>query len=272
MAQFDRRVSLGRTGLQVGRLGLGCSYGVSARSCHEAFDAGVNYFFWGSTRTRGMALAIREIARRPAGREQLVVVLQCYVRWAPLVARSVKKGLSSLGLDYADILLLGWHDKTPSAAVLEAVDRLRESGFFRYLAISSHQRVRFRQWVGQGRYDVFHLRYNAAHRGAEQEIFPHLPPDDSPGIVSFNNTRWGQLLDPKKMPPAVAPPTAADCYRFALSHPAVNVVICGPAGNEQLKHALSVLRTGPMDEEQLQRMRLIGDHLHAQRSLSNWIM
>jgi len=272
LAKLADRVRLGSTDLEVGRLGLGSSYGVSRRSCLEAFDAGVNYFFWGSTRTRGMALAIREIARRPARRDQLVVVLQCYVRWPRLLGRSVEKGLQSLRLDHADVLLLGWHDQSPSAAVLEAVERLHERGRFRYLGISGHQRPRFAEWAKEDRYDVFHLRYNAAHRGAEQEVFPLLPSKDRPGIASFTNTRWGHLLDPDKMPPGHEPPRAADCYRFALSHPAVDVAICGPAGNAQLKHALTVLDAEPMTEEELQRMRHIGDHVHGLRSLSSLLM
>lgn len=272
MGSLAQRVPLGRTGLSVSRLGLGASYGVSRRGCLEAFDAGVNYLFWGSTRTRGMGLGIRELGRRPGIREQMVVVLQCYVRWPSLVSRSVERGLRSLGLDYADVLLLGWHDRHPSTAVLEAAERLRERGRFRHLAISSHQRRLIAEWLPEERYDAFHLRYNAAHRGAEQEIFPHLPVADGPGIVSFTNTRWGHLLDPAKMPAGTAPPTAADCYRFVLSHPAVHVAICGPAGDDQLRHGLSVLESNSMDDEELARMRAIGDHVHGLRTLSSWLM
>ena len=37
-----------------------------------------------------------------------------------------------------------------------------------------------------------------------------------PGTVSFTATRWGKLLDPKKMPSGEKPLTAADAYRFVL--------------------------------------------------------
>jgi aryl-alcohol dehydrogenase-like predicted oxidoreductase len=225
-----------------------------------AFDAGVNYFFWGSVRTRGMGQAIRHIAR--SQRDELVVVLQCYARLPGWISKSVEKGLRNLAIEQADILLLGWYDRPPSRRILSLVEGLREKGRFRFLAISTHQRPMFQQYLHDGQYDVFHVRYNAAHRGAEQDIFPYLPEQDAPGVVSFTNTRWGDLLNPKKMPSGMSPPTAPDCYRFVLSHPGVQVAICGPKNDDEMTAGLSVLKEGPMGEEELRRMRGIGDHVH----------
>ena len=78
MTGFAEKVELGRTGLRVSRIGIGSSYGPSPRSCLRAFDAGVNYFFWGSVRTRGMGYALRELAQ--THRDELVVVLESYTR------------------------------------------------------------------------------------------------------------------------------------------------------------------------------------------------
>ena len=58
MSDLTQKVSLGRTGVNVSRLGIGSAYGVSERACRMAFDEGVNYFFWGSVRTPGMGQAI----------------------------------------------------------------------------------------------------------------------------------------------------------------------------------------------------------------------
>lgn len=265
---FSQRVPLGRTGIEVSRLGIGSSYGVSRRACRAAFDAGVNYFFWGSVRTRGMALAIRDLA--PSHRDELVVVLQCYVRFASLIPRSIKKGLAILGLDYADVLVLGWHERRPSPRILDVVERERQRGRFRFLGISSHHRRLFPRLVEDGRYDVFQLRYSAAHPGAEQDIFPHLPESGRPGTASFTCTRWGDLLNPKKMPTGEVPLTAADCYRFALSNPYIDVAICGPGNDDETTQALSVLQSGPMGEQELSRARAIGHHVHEQKSLNDW--
>ena len=83
MNDFSDRVPLGHTGMMVSRLGLGSAYGVSEKACMKAFDAGVNYFFWGSVRTPGMAQAIRGITNRR--REDIVIVLQCYARYPRMV-------------------------------------------------------------------------------------------------------------------------------------------------------------------------------------------
>lgn len=265
MTDFSHRVALGRTGLMVSRLGIGSSYGVSEKACRKAFDEGVNYFFWGSVRTREMGIAIRDIAR--GRREELIVVLECYARHPALIRRSVEKGLRSLQIDQADVLLLGWYDKFPSPGALAAVGDLKERGRFRFLGISAHHRPLFQNYIQNGRYDVFQVRYNAAHRGAEKDIFPYLPEEREPGIVSFTNTRWGDLLKAKNMPPGFSPPSAPDCYRFVLSNPHVHVAICGPKNDEEMETALTVLRAGPMVEEELQSMRRIGDHVHNIRSM-----
>lgn len=119
--------------------------------------------------------------------------------------------------------------------------------------------------MNDDRYDVFHVRYNAAHPGAESDIFPYLG-QGSPGIVTFTNTRWGDLLKPQNMPEGESPPTALDCYRFALTNPHVQVAICGPKSDEEMDEALRLLRSGPLDEDEMDRMRRIGEHVHGIQS------
>jgi aryl-alcohol dehydrogenase-like predicted oxidoreductase len=269
MTGFERRVRLGKSGLMVSPLGLGASYGIPQKACQAAFDAGVNYFFYGSTRTVGMGLAIREIAR--GNRDGIVVVLECYVRDVRKLPLSVELGLKKTRLDFSDILLLGWYDELPAPRIIDAACRLREQGRFRRLAISSHNRPLFAELAKDERFDVFHIRYNAAHRGAEVDIFPHLPAEGAPGIVSFTNTRWGDLLKAKNMPGGFEPPTATDCYRFSMSNPHVQVAIAGPKDESQTRAAIAALEKGPMDDEELSRMRTIGDHVHGIRSLSSML-
>lgn len=63
MTAFESRIELGRSGLRVSRLGLGSSFKAPTSSYREAFERGVNYFYWGSVRRSLMGDAIREIAR-----------------------------------------------------------------------------------------------------------------------------------------------------------------------------------------------------------------
>jgi predicted aldo/keto reductase-like oxidoreductase len=106
------------------------------------------------------------------------------------------------------------------------------------------------------------FRYSAAHRGAETEILPHLGVPNRPGTVAYTATRWGHLLDPKKIPPGEAVPRVSDCYRFVLSQPQIDLCMSGPANVEQMKEGLSALDRGPLSEDEMAWMRRIGDAIH----------
>lgn len=258
---FTEPRMLGRTGLRVGRMGVAASYGASAGAFEEAFERGCNYFYWGSKRKSGMGQAIRNICQQ-GKRDELVIVIQSYSRSAFLMDVFFKKALNSLKVDYADVLVLGWHNKPPTQRLLETALAMKEKGLFRFLALSGHKRTLFPQLAKDGIFDLFHIRYNAAHRGAEKETFTHLQDQGRPGIVSYTATRWGQLLNPKKLPQGEKRPSASDCYRFVLSNPAVDVCMCGPKDTAQMREALRTLELGPLSEGDLARMRRIGDHVH----------
>jgi len=66
----------------------------------------------------------------------------------------------------------------------------------------------------------------------------------------------------KKMPPGVSPPSAADCYRFVLSNPAVDVCMMGAKTIDQMRDNLKTLDSGPLTAEELERMCMIGDHIY----------
>ena len=258
---FHEKRFLGRTGLQVGRLGVSASYGAPAEAFEEAFERGCNYFYWGSRRTEAMARGIRNILAK-GKRDEMVLVLQSYSRSAALLEQLFVKGLRTLGVDRAEGLLLGWYNHPPSQRILERAASMREKGLFRFLALSGHNRPLFPELARSGRYDAFHVRYNAAHRGAEKDIFEKWPTEGGPGIVTFTTTRWGDLLRAKRMPPGEPPMSGADCYRFALTHPAVDVCMSGPADLAQMREALRALDLGPLNPEEMEQVRRIGDHVH----------
>jgi predicted aldo/keto reductase-like oxidoreductase len=265
MIDFRTPVSFGQTGLQVSRLGIGSSFTTDPAVIEEAVEQGVNYLYWGSIRRPAFGRAIRNVARR--NREGIVLTIQSYTRVAALMAPSIELALRRAGVDYFDILLLGMWNKPPSQALIDAAQRLREKGKVRHLMMSTHNRPslqdHFRRFEAkESPFDSFMLRYNAVHRGAERDVFPHLPASVRPGIVAYTATRWGHLLDPKKMPGGEAPPPARDCYRFALSHPAVSLVLCGPANREQMQEALRAIEAGPLDADEMARMHRVGDHVY----------
>jgi aryl-alcohol dehydrogenase-like predicted oxidoreductase len=264
-ADSPAQVTLGRSGLRVSRLGLGSSFAAPTASYEEAFAKGVNYFYWGTVRRTAMAEAIRHLA--PQHREKLVIVLQSLARIGPLVVRSIEHALATLGLDYADVLLLAWHNKPPSTRLVDAFERLRARGLVHHLAISGHKRLMFPQMLDDPRVAIWHVRYNAVHRGAEGEVFPHLmtrPVEHRPGLITYTTTRWGHLCDPQRTPPGERTPTGTDCYRFALSHPSFDVALAGPNDATQMSQALRALELGPMRADELAWMRRGGDYIYAQ--------
>ncbi|MDY6791105.1 MAG: hypothetical protein SWH54_07545 [Thermodesulfobacteriota bacterium] len=260
MEEYKQSI-LGRTGLRVGRLGLAASYGAPASAFEEAFEKGCNYFYLGSGRHRaGMKQAIVNLCRK-GRRDQLVVAIHTYARSGLLTKSLLRKNLRSIGLEQADILILGWHNRRPSPKLIDRVMALKENGVFRFLGMSGHNRTLFPSMAATGQFDLFHIRYNAAHRGAEEECFSSLTEDDRPGIVTYTATRWGQMLNAAKMPMGESVPVPSDCYRFVLSNPAVDVCLCGPKNVEQLRQDLPALELGPLGEEEMDRIKRIGDHV-----------
>jgi aryl-alcohol dehydrogenase-like predicted oxidoreductase len=261
MATFERTL-LGRTGLEVGRLGVAASYGVPAAAVEEAFEHGVNYLYWGSWRREKFAQALRNMAPH---RERFVLVVQSYPPLAGVIVRSLERALKRLRFDHTDILLLGmWNRKVPSR-ILEACHKLKERGLIRFLGLSTHHRPLVPQIAANPDFDVFHVRYNAVHTGAERDIFPHLARENRPGMVSYTSTSWRQLLGHRRIPKHEQVPTAGDCYRFVLSNPAVDVCLTGPGDAGQMAHALEALRKGPMCEDELAWMRRVGSAIYAKK-------
>ncbi len=237
-----------------------------------AYDHGINYFYWGSIRRRGFGRGIQNLARR--GREKIVVAIQSYTRWpAAFMRASIETGLRRLGLDYADVLILGWYNQRPSQWILDTALELREKGRVRYLLMSGHKRSFFSEMARENLFDLFMVRYNAAHRGAEKDVFPALPGDEKrPGICAYTATRWGTLLDRRKTPKEEPVPLAGHCYRFCLTHPDVDMVLCGPANTQHVREVCDALEKGPLDDDELAWMQRVGDHVYGRspvRSLAD---
>jgi aryl-alcohol dehydrogenase-like predicted oxidoreductase len=261
---------LGRTGIPVHRLGLSASYLPGRATIHRAVDAGLNYFFCYGFDFQ-MVGALREVPK--TGRERYVVATGPYnLIWGHTdVRRTLEKRLRQLGTDYVDVFLfLGvMKPKELPGRVLDDLRRLREEGRVRAIGLSTHDRRLAGHLAGDGAVDVLMVRYNAAHRGAEEDIFPHLQAHD-PGVVAYTATRWTALLRrPRGWPKHGRVPTAGECYRFVLSSPHVDVCMTAPRSVRELDQNLAALERGPLDEDEMAFLRQFGDAVHAQR---RWFM
>ena len=262
---FKERVPFGKTGLMVSRIGLASGYGVPTAAIEKAFhEYGINYL-WVSflIRGRGIMRAVHNLA--PRHRDNLCIMLSLPASASYFLQSYVERWLRKLNIERADLMVLQGLNKPPTQKLADRIHQLKESGKVRFVGMSSHNRPLFGE-IARGEaaapVDFFQIRYNAVHTGAEQDIFPHLPRENRPGIVIFTATCWGKLLNPKLIPAGEHPLSPSDCYRFVLSHPDVNVCATGPSSAVQMEENLKALDAGPLDEEEMARIRRIGKHIY----------
>ena len=255
MASDWQKVDFGKTGLKVSPLGIGSSYGVGARDLMRAFDRGLNFYFWGLRRRGDFGSAIRTLAR--THRDEMVVAIQSYTRVGWMMKGSVDRALKELEIDHVDLLCLGWWQSIPPPRILEAAFKLKESGKVRHVMISCHDRPQFEAMARVAGVDSIMVRYNAAHTGAEREVFPQIQGTGT-GVLAFTATRWGSLVKPSLTPEGERTPRGRDCYRFVLSNPHVHASLCGPKDAEELDEAMAALDEGPMSADEIAWMRRVG--------------
>ncbi|MCP4539168.1 MAG: aldo/keto reductase [Chloroflexi bacterium] len=252
---FRQHVPLGQTGLMVSRLGIAAGYGVPTASIEKAFhEHNLNYFYLSFPNRSQVKIALGNLL--PQYRDETIIVLpHLPVGQGVFLRRSVEAWLRRLDLDTVDVIILQ-DVRKPSRRLFDRALKLKEEGKVRFIGMSSHERPFFGS-IARGEIDLpldlFQIRYNVVHRGAEEDIFPHLPQDNSTGIVIFTATCWRKPLDAKNMPAGEAPLSAADCYRFVLSNPNVNVCITGPSNAHQMEENLAALSGGPLSDEEMAR-------------------
>ena len=266
---FDHGV-LGRTGIRIYRLGLAASYRPGERAVERALDAGINYCFCFGIDGQ----MIRVLRRLPAARRDQIVIATGaynYILWRQDLRQTLEKRLRQLRTDYIDVFhflgVMKPKDLTPR--VRDQLAALRSDPRVRAVSISCHNRKLAGQLAAEGALDCLMIRYNAAHRGAETDIFPYLAAHD-PGVVSCTATRWSYLLRRTKGWPKDRPaPTPGQCYRFVLTNPQVDVCLTAPRSERQLIENLASVREGPLPEDELAFMRTYGDAVHKN---AGWFM
>lgn len=264
------RATLGATGRQVFRLGLSASYRPGEWAIRRALDEGVNYLFCYAIDTQ-MTRVIRGLPARE--RDRLVVATGGYnwVAWHPPLRVSLERALRRLNTDYIDVFhYLGVLKPAQfDARLQDELAALRDDGRVKAIAISCHDRRFAGSLALDGTLDVLMVRYNAAHPGAERDIFP-LVHTHNTGVVAYTATRWGRLLvRPRGWPAAEPIATAGQCYRFVLSNPAVHVALMAPRHERELTDNLREVRRGPLDDDEQRFMRRFGECVHAH---AGWFM
>ncbi len=275
---------LGATGLRVSPLGLaalpvrrsgGAHGALSAQDVERAFhEHGINTFLahpWMKATCEGVRSLIR------AGhRDELTLVSEASLPFAGSVRRGLEKHLRLLDTDHLDVWLLGWLRKRwyVRDAVWSEMARLRAAGKTRAIGFSSHDRRLAAALARELPVDVLMIRYNAAHRGAEREVFDAIADLGArrPGIIAYTATRWGMLLEPRPACALPQPMSAGECYRFVLDHPMVDLVWCAARTPDELREDVSAAASPPLTAERRAEVCRFGDAVHdAARYGERWM-
>ena len=269
MADDFLHTTLGRTGLRVHRLGLSATHRPGKAAVHRAVELGLNYFFCYGFDNH-MTGALRELFRKD--RDKYVVATGPYnFIWGHQNFRkTLEKRLRQLGTDYLDIFLfLGvMKEKQFPPALRDELHKLRDEGKIKAVGCSTHDRTFAGRLLADDEIDVIMMRYNAAHPGAERDIFPHL--SHNQGVVSYTATRWRYLLRrPNGWPKNGRVPTAGDTYRFVLSNPNVHVCMTAPSNLKQLEENIAAVQQGPLADTDMIFMREFGQAVHERKK---WFM
>ncbi len=241
------------------RLGLSGSFGLDEAGCREALER-IQYVFW-FPQMKGLTAALKDAIRRDRAR-YVVATGPILGHFPGLVRRAVESRLRALGTDYLDVLQLSWLSKMSAftGAVQDEMVRLKKEGKVRALGATTHDRPRAGRLAEDSILDLLQIRYNAAHPGAERDVFPHLA-RRRPALVAYTATSWRKLMRrPRGWTGNVM--TAGDCYRWVLASPHVDVVLTGPRNVAELRENLAAADRGPPSEPELAWMREFGRAVH----------
>ncbi len=186
-------VKLGKTNLEVSRIGLGSmafggQYGQvskidAIRTVHAAIDLGVTLFDTSPTYGDGRAeelLAealgnhidrVMIISKNGAGSVTDFNVWRSNDRES--IIRRVEGSLRRLKRQYIDLYLLyGPDPHTPIKETMETLQELREAGKIRFIGTCEADTVHIREAMRYGRMEVVETSYNIMNRTIEPEIVP----------------------------------------------------------------------------------------------------
>jgi 1-deoxyxylulose-5-phosphate synthase len=218
-------VKLGRTGVDVSRICLGCmTYGVPERGQHpwtlpeeqgrplirRALELGINFFDTANTYSDGtseeiVGRALRDFARR----DEVVLATKVYfpMREGPnggglsrkAIFTAIDDSLRRLGTDHVDLYQIHrWDPATPIEETLEALHDVVKAGKARYIGASSMWAWQFCKALhvsdlhGWTRFITMQDHYNLLNREEEREMLP-LCAAEGIGVLPWSPLARGRL-------------------------------------------------------------------------------
>ena len=219
---------LGRTGLEISRLCLGCmSYGVPERGTHpwslpeaasrpfirRALDLGIHFFDTANVYSDGtseeiVGRALLDFARR----DEVVIATKVHGRMRPgphgaglsrkAILDEIDASLKRLGTDFVDLYQIHrWDDHTPIEETMQALHDVVRAGKARYLGASSMFAWQFAKAQEVARthgwtpFVSMQNHLNLLYREEEREMLP-LCADQGVGLIPWSPMARGRLTRP----------------------------------------------------------------------------
>ena len=237
---------LGRTGLEVSRICLGCmSYGEPGRGAHpwslneadsrpfikQAFDHGINFFDTANVYSDGTSEQIvGKLLKEFAKREDYVLATKVHGRMHPgpngaglsrrAIFQEIDASLARLGTDYVDLYQTHrWDKNTPIEETMEALHDVVKAGKARYIGASSMYAWQFAQALytadlnGWTRFVSMQNHYNLLYREEEREMIG-LCLDQGVGVIPWSPLARGKLARPWQSEPTAR--TEGDAFGKTL--------------------------------------------------------
>jgi len=247
------------SGSKSSRLGFASQYLKEMDCIQTAFAAGINYFFSYKLPCDQLTSGLKPLLS--SRRDAIFIATGSESRDSNMLRHYLEQVRQSLDTNVIDAFFIEYLSPQDSSneieTVLTVLQRWKTEGWIRYVGASTHNREVALKLIEHGGWDVLMLRYNMAHRKAEEKVLPAAHAAGLP-VIAFTCTRWGSLL--KGHPQwHEAAPTAADCYRYALHHPAVQVPLTAPGTLSQLQSNLSALNAPPLAITEIERWQVYGD-------------
>src|SRR5690242_10564048 len=216
---------LGRTGLDVSRLCLGCmTYGESARGNHtwtldeassrplirQALDAGINFLDTANVYSDGTSEEfVGRVLKEHGQRDAIVLATKVHGRMhagpngaglsRKAIMSEIDHSLRRLGTDYVDLYQIHrWDPTTPIEETMEALHDVVKAGKARYLGASSMYAWQFAkaQHVaerhGWTRFVSMQNHYNLLYREEEREMIDQCL-DQGVGVIPWSPLARGFL-------------------------------------------------------------------------------
>jgi aryl-alcohol dehydrogenase-like predicted oxidoreductase len=247
-------------------LGLAAHPEQDPKCVRRAFESGINYFFFYGPSAKLYIEALKPLVKEH--RDEIILASGSGSRTAGGLRTARRKLATLVGHDVLDIFFAEYihpGDKTAtvfgSGGVLDELQEWKAEGLIRYVGATCHDRRLAKQLAKDPRVEILMHRFNMAHRKAAAEVFPSAIKSKTP-VVAFTATRWGTLLKGDANW-SKDPPTAADCYQYCLTQPAVHVVLTAPQSIQELGQNVRVLKLPSMKHECRKKWERFGDMVYA---------